>query len=232
MIANPTACGSKSRRRAPGEAAERNAPASIDIMSTRHNAKQPLNQRIIPGILRRLERVGILVHPFLVASGREKPLDLDLSRVDYAFGFLSEADIDALLRLEPEASRQALRGWFGEGKLCFGVKDGQRIVAKMWCDFEAFNFPPNFRTLSADEVYLFAAYVDLDYRGRSLATMMRGACCASLREMGYIRFCSYTDYFNYASRKVHAKLEAHFEALCLHLDLFGRWSRTFTLKRY
>ncbi len=201
-------------------------------MSISHSTHQSLPKRIIPGILRRLERVGVLVHPFLVASGCEKPLDLDLSRVDYTFGFLTEADIDELLRLEPKPSRETLQGWFREGKLCFGVKHGSHVVAKMWCDVDAFNFPPNFRELADDEVYLFAAYVDPDYRGRNLATMMRGACCASLRSKGYTRFCSYTDYFNYASRKVHGKLAARYELLRLHLDLFGLWSRTFTLKRY
>jgi ribosomal protein S18 acetylase RimI-like enzyme len=201
-------------------------------MSNRHPAKLPFHSRIVPGILRRLERIGILVQPFLVVSGGEQPLDVDLSRRDYDFGFLTEADIDALLRLESDPPRETLEDWFRRGRLCFGVKDGPRVVAKMWCDPETFNFPPNFRELAEDEVYLFAAYADPAYRGRNLAPMMRYACCKSLGTMGKTRFWSYTDYYNVPARIYKAKLGARDEALRLHLSLFGRWSGTFTLRRY
>jgi hypothetical protein len=201
-------------------------------MRTREPAKLPLRRRIIPGILRRLERIGILVEPFLVVSGGDRPLDLDLARVEYDFGFLSEADIDELVRLEPSPPRETLQDWFDQGRLCFGIKDGARVIAKMWCDTDTFNFPPNFRPLAADEVYLFAAYADPAYRGQNLAPLMRFACCAALRKMGRTKFWSYTDYYNYPARSYKAKLGARDEALRLHLNLFGHWSGTYTLRRY
>jgi ribosomal protein S18 acetylase RimI-like enzyme len=201
-------------------------------VSTREPAKQSFRSRIAPGILRRLRRIGVVVEPFLVVREGEQAADLDLSKTDYDFGFLTEADIDELLRLEPNPPRETVQGWFREGKLCFGVKDGPRVLAKMWCDTDTFNYPPNFRELGPDEVYLYAAYADPAYRGRSLAPMMRDACYASLRKMGRTKFLSYTEYYNYPARSFKAKLGARDEALRLHLGLFGRWSKTFTLKHY
>jgi hypothetical protein len=201
-------------------------------MSTREPAKLSFRSRIVPGILRRLRRIGVVVEPFLVVREGEQAVDLDLSKTDYDFGFLTKADIDELLRLEPNPQRETLQDWFREGKRCFGVKDGPRVLAKMWCDTNTFNYPPNFRELGADEVYLYAAYADPAYRGRSLAPMMRHACYASLRKIGRTKFLSYTEYYNYSARSFKAKLGARDEVLRLHLGLFGRWSKTFTLKHY
>jgi RimJ/RimL family protein N-acetyltransferase len=201
-------------------------------MNTHEPPKLPLRKRIAPGILRRLRRVGLHVEPFLVVGEGDHLANQDFSGVDYRFGFLSEADIDELVRLEPKLPRDRLQQWFREGKLCFGVRDGPRVIAKMWCDTQAFNFPPNFRTLAADEVYLYAAHVDPAYRGHNLAPMMRAACCDALKKMGRTRFLSYTDYYNYPARRFKAKLGARDELLRLHVKLFGRWSKTFTLKRY
>lgn len=201
-------------------------------MSTHEPPKLPFRKRIAPGILRRLRRIGLHVEPFLVVCEGDELADLDSSQVDYHFGFLTEADIDELVRLEPKLARDRLREWFREGKLCFGVKDGSRVIAKMWCDTQAFNFPPNFRELAADEVYLYAAHVDPAYRGHDLAPMMRAACCDALKKMGRTKFLSYTDYYNYPARRFKAKLGARDESLRLHVNLFGRWSKTFTLKQY
>jgi GNAT superfamily N-acetyltransferase len=148
------------------------------------------------------------------------------------FDFLTAEDIEGLLQLEPRARREELQNWFLENKLCFGARDGSRLVAKMWCDLEAFHYPPNYRILASDEAYLFAAYTDPDYRGRDLAPLMRTACYAALQKMGRNRFYSYTEYFNTAARRFKEKLGARNEALRVHIDLFGRWSRTLTLRRY
>lgn len=201
-------------------------------MSTHHAAKQSFRSRVVPGILRRLRRIGVVVEPFLVVREGEQAVDPDLSKTDYDFGFLTEADIDELIRLEPNPTCETVREWFREGKLCFGVKDGPRVLAKMWCDIKSFNYPPNFRELAGDEVYLYAAYADPAYRGRNLVPMMRDACYASLRQMGRVKFLSYTEYYNYAARRFKAKLGARDEVLRLHLGLFGLWSKTMTLKHY
>jgi RimJ/RimL family protein N-acetyltransferase len=191
-----------------------------------------LRQRLVPGILRRLRRIGNRVEPFLVVSGGDRADGVQVAAHPYRFGFLDAGDIDALLRLEPESSREEVEAWFRDGKRCFGAKDGDRLVAKVWCDLERFSYPPNDRPLGPDEVYLFAAYADPNDRGRSVAPLMRIACCQALRAMGRTQIWSYTEYYNVAARRYKAKLGARDEALRLHLDLFGRWSKTVTLRRY
>ena len=137
-----------------------------------------------------------------------------------------------MVRFESGVERDMLFNWFEEGKLCYGVRDGSEIVAKMWCDLKEFNFPPNFRYLAEDEAYLFAAYTHPDYRGENLAPLMRESCYASLREIGRSKFVSYTDYYNTAARRFKEKLGARDEALRLNVELCDKWSRTFTLKTY
>jgi len=177
--------------------------------------------------------MGIRIVPFLtVREEGVAPLDRGPAQSAFNPGFQSAADIEEILLVEPGSRHDEVAGWFGEGKLCFGVRDGSKLVAKMWCDLEAFHFPPNYRLLEDDEVYLYAACVARDYRGKNLAPLMRSACCVALREMGRSRFYSYTDYFNYPARRFKEKLGAKNEALRIHVDLFGKWSNTWTLKRY
>lgn len=186
----------------------------------------------MPSILRRLRRVGIRIEPFLTVREGEHQADFYQTQHTFTFDFLNLEDAEELVRFELGASRDEIHKLFRKGKLCYGAKVSQHLAAKMWCDLEEFNFPPNYRKLADDEVYLFAAYSHPDYRGQKLAPIMREACYASLRKMGRTRFYSYTDYFNTAARRFKAKLGARNEAIKLHVNLFGKWSRTFTLKRY
>ena len=201
-------------------------------MSKSIPARAPLRRRILPGILRRLKPIGIQIDPFLVVREGEKPLDLDTSASAFQFGFLSEAEIDELIHLQPGAVRSELLDWFGEGKLCFGVKHNKRLVAKMWCDLDAFNYPPNYRRLLSNEAYLFAAYADPDYRGQNIAPQMRAACYSALRSMGRTVFFSYTEYFNESARRFKVKLGARDEELRLHIGVFQIWSKSFRIKRF
>ena len=200
-------------------------------MSRRKSAPPSLLRHIPPFILAVLRRVGIRIEPFLTVWGGEK-LALTGDMSGYIMAFEDAAAIEEIMAVEPGSDREEITGWFDQGRLCFGVRDGQRLVAKMWCDLEAFHFPPNYRVLEYDEAYLYAACVASDYRGKNLAPLMRAGCCAALHELGRSRFCSYTDYFNYPARRFKEKLGARNEVLRLHVSLFGRWSGTVTLKRY
>ena len=120
----------------------------------------------------------------------------------------------------------------GRGVLCYAVKDRGKIIAFMWCDSKEFNFPPNHRLLDEGEVYLFAAYTDPAYRNRNLATYMRTRCYEALRDRGFSRFCSYTNYFNMPARQFKLKVGAINELLRIHIGLFGRIDKTWTVRRY
>lgn len=182
--------------------------------------------------MRRLRWIGIRMELFITVREGETPVEVAQPPDAFRFAFLTVADVDDLIQLEPASDRQELIDWFREGKLCYGIWDQSRLIAKMWCDLDEFNYPPNYRELAVDEVYLYAAFSDPDYRGQSLAPMMRANGYKSLREMGRDRFYSYTDYFNTAARRFKLKLGARNEALRMHLELFGKWSKTVTLRRF
>lgn len=188
--------------------------------------------RFLPGLLNNLRRLGITISPFLTVREGEFPSSLGVATAELPSRFAGVDDIDGILSLEPGQQREKLASWLAEGKMCFMVEDGPKVVAKMWCDLEAFSYPANYRILEDDEAYLFAAFADPAYRGRNLAPLMRASCYEALSKIGRTRFYSYTDYYNTPARRFKAKLFARDEALRVHVDLWGRWSRTFTLRRY
>ena len=194
--------------------------------------KIPLRQRILPALLRRMTWIGIRIDPFMTVREGESPVEIADSPDSYSFGFLSAANVEDLIRLEPGTDREKLNAWFREGKLCYGVWDNARLIGKMWCDLHEFNYPPNRRKLADEEVYLYSALTDPEYRGKGLAPLMRARAYAALREIGCSSFCSYTDFFNTPARRFKAKLGAREEALRVHLGLFGKWSKTLTLRNY
>ncbi len=179
-----------------------------------------------------MRKLGVRIEPFLVVREAEKPVDVPAAPETFRFGYLHANDVDDLLRLEPGADREELITWFSAGKRCYGVWDGSQLIAKMWCDLNEFSYPPNFRKLDNDEAYMYAAFTDPEFRGMSLAPLMRARCYDSLRAMGRNRLYSYTDYFNTPARRFKQKLGARNECLRLHLQLFGKWSSTITLRKY
>jgi len=185
---------------------------------------------ILAAFLRALSWIGVRIDLLVIVREGESPLDVSQSPDGYDYGFVSATDIEQLYRLDPENNRQKLAKWLQEGKLCFGIRDNGRLIAKMWCDFDEFYHPTHPYMLAADEAYLFLAYVDPDYRGQSLAPKMRIAGYAALRGMGRSRFYSYSRYFNSAARRFKAKLGAREEGLRLHFRLFGNWSKSLTFR--
>lgn len=193
---------------------------------------QPVRIRVFPAILRRLGRMGMRLEPFFTVREGEFQQPLKTADSDFRFSFVDEDEFETVVEFERTVDRQTLRSWLDEGRRCFAVWDGPRMVASMWCDFQEYSFAPNYRLLDVDEVYLFAAYAHPDYRGHNIAPQMRLRCYEALREMGKSRFYSYTDYFNVAARRFKEKLGARNELLRLHIRLVDRWSRTFTLRQY
>jgi ribosomal protein S18 acetylase RimI-like enzyme len=190
-------------------------------------------RRVLRGLLSRLGRVGIAIKPYLMvregAASTAATITLDPR---FSAGFIGPDDTPELVRVEPGITAEQCIDRFQRGLLCYAVKDGSRIVAKMWCDLEELNFPPSVRKLGTQEAYLFNAYTDPTVRGHSLAPYMRQQCYAALQARGRNSFYSYSDYFNTASRRFKKKLGAIEESLFVHVNLFGVFSRTFTLRRY
>lgn len=157
-------------------------------------------------------------------SGRSEYKDRFHSR------WLDRADLPDLVKLEPDADASQLEAWFREGKLCFGIWEDHRLIAKMWCDLDELYHPDQPIKLADDEVYLLLAFVDTDYRGHGLASRMRAEGFDWLRQQGRTRFYSYSRYFNSAARRFKAKLGAREEALLVHIQFFGHWSKSLSFQ--
>ena len=194
--------------------------------------RAPWHHRTLAALMRELGRIGIRINPFLVVREAETVTPGTMENEDLEFAIAGPGDIDELLRLQRGHNKDSIAQWFAEGKLCFTAKHEDRLVALMWCDLDAFNYPPNFRKLSQGEAYLFAAISDPEYRGRSVAPSLRLFCYDELRKRGVTSIYSYTDYYNSAARRFKAKLNARDLRLRVAVDLWGRWSWTFTLKHY
>ena len=124
---------------------------------------------------------GVRIEPFFVVREAEESVDMPAAPETFRFGYLEANDIDELVRLEPSVDRQELLAWISAGKHCYGVWDRNKLIAKMWCDLDEFSYSPNFRKLENDEAYMYAAYTDPEYRGMSLAPLMRANCYNALR---------------------------------------------------
>jgi RimJ/RimL family protein N-acetyltransferase len=185
---------------------------------------------VLAALLRALSWVGIKIDLLVIVREGETPIDTSHSPDEYDYSFVSATDVEELYQLDPESDRKKLATLFQDGKVCFGIRDNGRLIAKMWCDLDEFYHPTHPHKLAADEAYLFLAYVDPDYRGQGLAPKMRAAGYAALREMGRSKFFSYSRYFNSAARRFKTKLGAREEGLRMHIRLFGKWSRSLTFR--
>ena len=185
---------------------------------------------VLAGLLRAMSWIGIRTDVLILELAGKEPFELAQATNGYDFRFLTPADIEDLIGLEPGTERENLKILFRERKLCYGVWDNTRLVAKTWCDLDQLYHPARPRPLAADEVYLFQTYVDPNYRGQGLAPLMRAAVCASLREMGRSKIYSYSRYFNTAARRYKAKVGAQERSLTVHFRLFGKWSRSLTFQ--
>ena len=204
-----------------------------DVAELLPKTEGPPPRKLLPRIAERsfhyLERIGIVIRPFVVVRegiAADKPLP---THPRFVGAFIDEADIPELVRrgsVNADTCRDRLR----RGQLCYAIKDGERIVAKMWCDLGEINFVPMRRTLEPNEAYLYAAFTDPDVRGQNLAPLMREHCYAALRARGRDVFWSYSDYYNAPARRFKEKLGAMEEAVGLYVSFFGRLSRTFMLR--
>ncbi len=207
-------------------------PSSRSLDNKRRTNGPSVKARLIPAVLRRVHKMGLLLEPFFTVLEGEAESIEPASADKFRCAFVADTEFDALAEFEQTEDRRTLQTWFDEGKRCFAIWNGSRLAATMWCDFEEFSFTPNHRPLQNHEVYLFAAYSHPDYRGHGLAPMMRQHCYAALRQLGKTRFYSYTEYFNAAARRFKEKLGARNESLHLHIRLFNKWSRTLTIRTY
>ncbi len=190
--------------------------------------------RCLEGVLRRLRRVGVDIRPcLLVREDLPGPPAAEIT-IDPQFRFcqLNEDDLPGIHRLRPGMSLERYRDFLRSGKLCYGLKDGDRLVAKMWIDLERINSVLYNRPLETDEAYLFDAFADEAYRGRNLAPYLRQRCYGEVRARGRRRIYSISEFTNTPARRFKAKLGAVDVALIVFWKVPGFASRRWIVRRY
>lgn len=118
---------------------------------------------------------------------------------------------------------------------CFGAFVGDTLAGYTWTRYDHIARSQGrirLHELVPGEAYLFDMYVDKEFRGMSLAPLLRHRLFQHLAEQGVRRFYSITDYFNRSSRKFKAKLGAREFELRIGVSVFSRLNSDFLLRRY
>ncbi len=186
------------------------------------------HHRIIAGILRRLGRIGLLFDPELLV--REGMDAYDTPETDPGFEFveLGADDLEAIMRLRPEMPEHRYADLLATDHIIgYGLKDGDKLIAKMWLDTAEINARAAPRALNDDEAYLFDAYSDPDYRGQNLAPYLRVKCYEHAKSLGRSRIYSITVFTNTPARRFKAKLGARNVGLVVYYRLFRKYEGSF-----
>ena len=118
---------------------------------------------------------------------------------------------------------------------CLGAFIGDTLAGYTWSrrdQFSQIRGRIQLHQLSHDEAYLFDMYVDRNFRGMSLAPLLRHHLLQHLSSKGVRRFYSITAYFNQSSRKFKAKLGARDLELRFSISFWSRLNADFLLRRY
>jgi len=118
---------------------------------------------------------------------------------------------------------------------CIGAFVGDTLAAYTWsrCDHMGrLRGRIQLHQLASDEAYLFDMYVDKDFRGMSLAPLLRQHCYQYHSDKGVNHFYSITVYFNRSSRRFKAKLGAREFELRIAVGFWSLMNADFLLRRY
>ena len=190
---------------------------------------------VLQGLRNRLSRIGLEFRPYYwVLEGSENCAQPEIKGnvSEYSLEFLGRDDMKTIGQKASGYEEEVLLEQIEKGKKCIGLKHKGEIAAFMWLDFEECNFTPNYIRLKENEVYLFSMYTMDIYRGKNLAPYLRCKSYEMLRELGKDTFYSISEYFNYSTIKFKNKLKAKHLKLILYIELFKKFHRSITLRKY
>ena len=187
-------------------------------------------------ILDRLGGLGIRLTPYLIVD--ESPgalINYEREISDCSFRPLGANEMHMVANM-PNRKRD-LEGVLSRLAVaeCLGAFIGDTLAGYTWSRRDQvgrLRGRIQFHQLSPDEAYLFDMYVDKDFRGMSLAPLLRHHLFQHLLSKGVRRFYSITTYFNRSSRKFKAKLGARELELRFTIGFWSRLHADFLLRRY
>mgnify|MGYP001213398183 FL=1 len=116
--------------------------------------------------------------------------------------------------------------------ICLGLKHRGNVAAHMWCNLMACDSKLLSFRLNHGEAYLTDARTLEEYRGKGLAPYLRVQFYQHLRNIGYYKLYSITEYFNEAAMNFKRKLGARPISLYVHVCLLKRYMFCILLRRY
>ena len=120
---------------------------------------------------------------------------------------------------------------YSRGDTCLGIKHEDEIVAFTWYSLtqspeDVYRVP-----MGEKEAYLYDMYVFKKFRGHNLAALLRYKNYETLKGLGREWFYSITECANLASFRFKQKLGAQVVFKGIYLKLFGKFAKTWILKR-
>lgn len=182
-------------------------------------------------VLNGLKRLGITILPYylfarVLADTRQslQPGDLYLREVQ-------QRDIPQMASMElVHADGQELMARLERGHRCFGLFEGNTLLAFNWMDFSSCSFRNDNFPLRSDEAYSYDMFTLYNRRGQNLAFLLIGMVSRRLESEGIRRQFSVVDYYNYPSLRVARKIGCVPQRLNLSIGLFGLWEWNYCLR--
>ncbi|MEM7677130.1 MAG: GNAT family N-acetyltransferase, partial [Myxococcota bacterium] len=94
------------------------------------------------------------------------------------------------------------------GDICLGLKQNGTIAAYTFITKKPLVFRKQHFNLNKDEAYLHSMYTFEAFRGKNLAPYLRYKCYEYLRNEGFNKFYSISEYFNKSTIKFKKKLNS------------------------
>lgn len=194
---------------------------------------------VIQECLERAGKLGFKVELYyLLRENGLNPVPGDYSHPkgggeDYETGFLGREEMMAIARVPGGGvTENQVREWFDDGRTCFGLKQGGKILSYVWCNFRECRYLGLRIPLKDDEAYLFNTQTLRSHRGRNLAGLVRARLYRELSGRGMVHYYNVVSVFNRPSLRVKKKLGARKVKVFLYVGLTGIGRRTYRLMTF
>lgn len=185
-----------------------------------------------------LRKANIVFNPFYYMKetlNSDIPSKLTTLPEGFEFSIFNLKDIDAISK-HPErkgyAETQYVIKNFNKGDTCLGIKHQGEIVGFAWFSIRENRTRLYPALMKKNEAYLYDMFILNAFRGHNLAPSLRYKNYEILKRLGRDTFYSITECSNTASFRFKQKLGSKIVFWGLYIDIFKRWHKTFTLKKY
>jgi hypothetical protein len=190
---------------------------------------------ILHSIRNKLAPIGIIISPYYwVQEG------INHTEIPQIYGIISDYSVEFieaedLIKIEDKIRSYPIKSLLDNlraGNKCLALKYKGEITSFLYLNFNKCNYALIDISLKSDEAYLNYMYTLETFRGRNLAPYLRYKSYEILKNMGRNKIYSISESFNSSAIKYKQKLNAKNLKLVLHIEIFKRFKRSFTLKTY